>query len=231
MRIGALLVTFAALHVRHIAVAGSGGIYSIEADDLRSGLPVPLSFYRGKVMLIVNVASQCGYTEQTYKWLNQLHAKYAAQGLSILAFPCNQFGEQEPGTSDQIYSFAMKAKGVQFDLFRKVDVQGRNAHPVFKWLLGEDGSTDCTDSDTNCQAWADAGECDANPDFMQSSCRRSCKHCSAPATLSPPIRWNFESFLVDRRGNLHTRWPTGVDLVAPGQTSVIEALLAQKEEL
>ena len=75
--------------------------YDLEAEDLRSGLPVPLSYYEGRVMLIVNVASACGFTDSTYSILNELHSRYASRGLAILAFPCNQFGQQEPGSSTE----------------------------------------------------------------------------------------------------------------------------------
>ena len=123
------------LFVLLLALCRGSTIYEMEAEDLESGLPVPLSFYKGKVMLIVNVASQCGYTDSGYKQLNELHKKYSSRGLAILAFPCNQFGQQEPGTDDEILSFATKTKRVAFDLFKKVEVNGPNAHPLFKHLI------------------------------------------------------------------------------------------------
>jgi len=79
--------------------ASSSDVYGFEAADLQSGLPVPMSYYRGKVMLIVNVASQCGYTDSTYRYLNSLHTKYASRGLSILAFPCNECTRSSHTTS------------------------------------------------------------------------------------------------------------------------------------
>src|SRR5215510_827439 len=90
-----------------------------------AGQEVDLSQYKGKVVLIVNVASECGYTPQ-YKGLQALYNKYGPSGFMVLGFPCNQFGHQEPGTSEQIATFCQKNYGVTFDMFDKVDVNGRN---------------------------------------------------------------------------------------------------------
>ena len=92
-----------------------------------------LSQYAGKVLLIVNVASQCGYTPQ-YKGLEQLNQKYKAQGLEVLAFPCNDFGAQEPGTNDQIAQFCETSYGVSFALFDKVHAKGNGQHPLYARL-------------------------------------------------------------------------------------------------
>ena len=92
--------------------------------------------YGGKVVLIVNVASKCGYTPQ-YKGLEDLHEKYAAKGLAILAFPCNQFGNQEPGTIGEIQEFCTSKFGVKFDLFDKIDVNGKSASPLYRHLTGQ----------------------------------------------------------------------------------------------
>ncbi|MCS7045139.1 MAG: glutathione peroxidase [Gemmataceae bacterium] len=100
------------------------------------GKEVDLAKYRGKVVLIVNVASECGYTPQ-YKGLQALHAKYAKDGLAILGFPCNDFGKQEPGNEKQIKAFCEKNYGVQFDLFAKVAIVGDDAHPLFKFLTSK----------------------------------------------------------------------------------------------
>ena len=99
-------------------------IYDVEVNDLESGLPVGLSHYRGKVMLIINVASLCGSTEFMYFWLNKLHEKYSHDGLAILAFPCDQFGSQEPGSSQDILHFARTRMGAKFDLFEKTKIYG-----------------------------------------------------------------------------------------------------------
>lgn len=97
------------------------------------GKTVDLRQYKGKVLLIVNVASQCGLTPQ-YEGLQALHDKYASQGLAILGFPCNQFGAQEPGTADEIRQFCTANYGVKFDLFEKIEVNGPNAAPLYKLL-------------------------------------------------------------------------------------------------
>lgn len=91
------------------------------------------SDYADKVLLIVNVASQCGFTSQ-YKELQDLYAQFHDQGLEILAFPCNQFGGQEPGTPQQIEEFCSTRFGVTFPIFQKIDVNGANAHPLFEYL-------------------------------------------------------------------------------------------------
>ncbi len=97
------------------------------------GEEVGLDKYRGKVVMIVNVASKCGLTPQ-YEQLQALHAKYAPKGLAILGFPCNQFGQQEPGTAAEIRQFCKTNYGVSFDLFRKVEVNGDGASPLYKYL-------------------------------------------------------------------------------------------------
>ena len=100
------------------------------------GRPVPLSTYDGKVTLVVNTASQCGFTPQL-EGLEQLHRQYADQGLAVLGFPCNQFGKQDPGSNEEIGAFCQKNYGVSFDMFEKVDVNGDDAHPVYQWLREE----------------------------------------------------------------------------------------------
>lgn len=104
-----------------------------------SGDKVDLSKYKGKVVLVVNVASQCGFTPQ-YKGLEALHEKYQDQGLAVLGFPCNQFGKQEPGTSEEIASFCEDNYGVKFDMFEKIDVNGPDAAPLFKELTSKEAS-------------------------------------------------------------------------------------------
>jgi glutathione peroxidase len=97
-----------------------------------------LSTYDGKVVLVVNTASQCGFTPQ-FEGLEKLYQEYADQGLVVLGFPCNQFGGQEPGDSDQIGAFCQKNYGVTFPMFEKVEVNGDDAHPVYQWLREEKG--------------------------------------------------------------------------------------------
>lgn len=107
-------------------------IYGFEAKT-SEGTVQKLSEYKGKVLLIVNVASQCGYTKQ-YSGLQQIFKKYAEQGFAVLAFPCNQFGSQEPGTDSEIKSFCQTNFGVTFPVFSKIDVNGKEAHPLYQWL-------------------------------------------------------------------------------------------------
>jgi glutathione peroxidase len=110
-------------------------IYDFSANSL-DGKHADLAAVKGKVLLIVNVASQCGMTPQ-YKGLEDLYEKYRDQGFVVLGFPCNQFGSQEPGDSQQIAQFCETAYGVEFPMFEKVDVNGDGAHPLFKYLKQE----------------------------------------------------------------------------------------------
>ncbi|SDT12460.1 glutathione peroxidase [Nocardioides scoriae] len=100
------------------------------------GQEQPLSAYQGQVALVVNTASACGFTPQ-FEGLEKLHQQYADQGLAVLGFPCNQFGEQDSGTNEEIGAFCQRNYGVSFPMFEKVDVNGDAAHPVFKWLREE----------------------------------------------------------------------------------------------
>jgi glutathione peroxidase len=110
-------------------------IYSFSATAL-DGSPVSFERYRGKVLLIVNTASECGFTPQ-YEGLQKLHEKYGERGLAVLGFPCNQFGKQEPGDAGQIGAFCEKSYGVAFQMFDKIDVNGDAAHPLYKYLKDE----------------------------------------------------------------------------------------------
>ena len=107
-------------------------IFDIQADSL-SGQPINLADYKGKVLLIVNTASNCGFTPQ-YKGLEAVYEQFKAKGVEVLGFPCNQFGAQEPGNAGEIGAFCEKNYGVTFPLFAKVDVNGDDAHPLFKKL-------------------------------------------------------------------------------------------------
>jgi len=109
-------------------------LYDITVDDIH-GKPVKLSKYKGKVLLIVNTASECGFTPQ-YKGLEALYEKFHGKGLEVLGFPCNQFGAQEPGDEKAIEQFCEINYGVTFPMFAKVDVNGDDASPLFKHLKG-----------------------------------------------------------------------------------------------
>ena len=100
------------------------------------GQEQPLSEYAGQVALVVNTASQCGFTPQ-FEGLEKLYENYQAKGLVVLGFPCNQFREQDPGSSAEIGEFCQKNYGVTFPMMEKIDVNGDNAHPLYKWLRSE----------------------------------------------------------------------------------------------
>lgn len=110
-------------------------LYTFSARTL-GGETVGLDRYRGKVLLIVNTASECGFTPQ-YAGLQQLQERFSSRGFEVLGFPCNQFGKQEPGDAAQIGSFCEKNFGITFPLFEKIDVKGPDAHPLFRYLTGE----------------------------------------------------------------------------------------------
>ncbi len=137
-----------------VAMLGWFGVVSIAADDKPTdakdvppalnftmdsldGKSVDLARYKGKVVMMVNVASKCGNTKQ-YKPLQGLHEKYADQGLAILGFPANDFNAQEPGTSEEIAAFCEKNYGVKFDLFSKIVVKGEGQHPLYKFLTAQE---------------------------------------------------------------------------------------------
>ncbi|NVM89678.1 glutathione peroxidase [Variovorax sp. SG517] len=110
-------------------------VYDFEAN-LIDGKPVKLSTFKGKVLLIVNTASKCGFTPQ-FAGLEALHEKYADKGLAVLGFPSNQFGGQDPGTNEEIGAFCTKNYGVSFPMMEKIDVNGSNAAPLYQWLTKE----------------------------------------------------------------------------------------------
>ena len=110
-------------------------IYDFEALKI-NGQPVPLSQFKGRVMLIVNTASACGFTPQL-DGLEKLNKTYAQQGLVVLGFPCNQFGAQEPGSNEEIIEFCQMNYGVSFPMMAKIEVNGPQAHPLYRWLEAE----------------------------------------------------------------------------------------------
>ena len=113
----------------------SASVYDFDVKHL-DGTDAAIRDYKGKVLLIVNVASKCGFTPQ-YDGLEALHRKYADKGFVVLGFPCNQFGAQEPGDAVEIANFCSTSFDVTFPMFQKVDVNGASAHPLFKWFKGK----------------------------------------------------------------------------------------------
>ncbi|HVY71027.1 MAG TPA: glutathione peroxidase [Verrucomicrobiae bacterium] len=131
------LSILAALVLCGIVNAESGkSIYDIPLKDI-NGKSTSLKAYKGKAVLIVNVASKCGYTPQ-YTALEALHQKYKGKGFEVLGFPCNQFGHQEPGTSEEIKQFCSTKYNVTFPLFEKIEVNGANRNPLYTTLVGAD---------------------------------------------------------------------------------------------
>jgi glutathione peroxidase len=110
-------------------------LYDFDATRL-DGTSVPLSDYQGRVLLIVNTASACGFTPQL-GGLESLHQRYGHQGLVVLGFPCNQFGNQEPGNNEEIGVFCERNFGVSFTLMEKIEVNGAHAHPLYRWLCAQ----------------------------------------------------------------------------------------------
>ena len=131
---------FSIMAMMGVLTMSAQGIYDLKVKD-DAGQEVSLSDYKGKVLLIVNTATRCGFTPQ-YKDLEALYQKYHAQGLEILDFPCNQFGQQAPGTIQEIHEFCTANYGIHFLQFDKIDVNGENAHPLYTWLKEQAGGGD-----------------------------------------------------------------------------------------
>ena len=123
-----------------VLILSAQSIYDFKVkNDI--GQEIPLSDYKGKVLLIVNTATRCGFTPQ-YKELEPLYQKYQAQSFEILDFPCNQFGQQAPGTIQEIHQFCTANFNIHFPQFDKIDVNGENAHPLYTWLKAQAGGGD-----------------------------------------------------------------------------------------
>jgi glutathione peroxidase len=129
------LIILSALLMQSL-VASAGALHETAVKDI-DGKQTTLNAYKGKVLLIVNVASHCGYTPQ-YKELESVYEKYKDKGLVVLGFPCNQFGAQEPGTDAEIKQFCSSKYNVTFPMFDKIDVNGPNRHPLYTSLAGKD---------------------------------------------------------------------------------------------
>lgn len=111
------------------------GFYDYSAEKM-DGKEHSMEEYKGKVVIVVNTASKCGFTPQ-FKDLEELYLKYKDEGLEIVGFPCNQFASQDPGSNEEIQSFCQLNYGVSFDMYGKIDVNGNNAHPIYKYLKNE----------------------------------------------------------------------------------------------
>ena len=176
--------------------------FNVKNDE---GKEVSLSDYKGKVMLIVNTATRCGFTPQ-YKELEELYQKYSQSGLEILDFPCNQFGQQAPGSIEEIHNFCTANFNIHFPQFDKIDVNGDNAHPLFTYLKSKQafGGFDLNE---RLGKLLDDMMRKKDPEFDK----------------NPDIKWNFTKFLIDRQGNVIKRFePT--DKMADVEMEIAKAL-------
>ena len=181
------IMTISLLAVASVLGVSAQGIYDITVkDDL--GKDVSLADYKGKVLLIVNTATRCGFTPQ-YDELEALYEKYHADGLEILDFPCNQFGEQAPGTIKEIHQFCTANFNIKFPQFDKIDVNGANESPLFTYLKAKKsfGGFDLNDQ---------SGK------FMDEMLRKQ----DADYDKKSDIKWNFTKFLVSRDGRVVKRY-------------------------
>jgi glutathione peroxidase len=161
-------------------------IYDIEEKDI-DGQPVRLDRYAGKVLLVVNVASKCGFTPQ-YEGLEALYKKHESEGLVLLGFPSDQFGNQEPGTAEEIKTFCRMNYAVTFPIFAKSDVNGPNANPLYKLLRAEQPGSFTKDTPGAEKLYAHLEK--TMPDVLGTDA----------------VKWNFTKFLVDRNGKVVKRF-------------------------
>lgn len=169
------------------------------------GVEKSLADYRGKVLLIVNTASKCGFTPQ-FEELQTLYKTYKDRGLEILGFPCNQFAAQEPGTNDEVQQFCKLNYGVTFQIFDKGDVRGETAQPLFKYLTAQKKFAGFDMNHPVAKPLLDALQKNF-PEYLEGD----------------GIKWNFTKFLIDRDGNVVERFEptTTPSAIAPA----IEKLL------
>ncbi len=164
-------------------------IYDIKVKNRRDE-DISMSEFKGKVLLIVNTATGCGFTPQ-YKGLEELYQKYHDQGLEILDFPCDQFGHQAPGSDDEIHEFCTAKYKTSFDQFKKIEVNGENETELFKYLKAEQGFKGF---DLKGKILIPIVK-KMDPDYANNS----------------DIKWNFTKFLVDREGNVVERFESTID--------------------
>jgi glutathione peroxidase len=164
-----------------------------------TGEQASLGSYRGKVLLVVNVASKCGLTPQ-YEALEALHERYADRGFSVLGFPANDFLGQEPGTNEEIAEFCSTSFGVTFPLFSKISVAGERQHPLYRAL-------------TNAVPHAEG-----DPEAMRSRLVAG----GIPANDEPDVLWNFEKFLISRDGSVARRFAPNLAPDAPELVAAVE---------
>lgn len=152
----------------------------------RNGEDVSISNFKGKVLIIVNTATGCGFTPQ-YEGLEKLYKEYHDKGLEILDFPCNQFGNQAPGSDDEIHEFCSLKYNTSFDQFAKIDVNGENEAPLYSFIKGE-AKEDIIDGLKNRMAM------------------KAVEKISTTTKKDGDIKWNFTKFIVDREGKVVARY-------------------------
>ena len=162
-------------------------VYDFKVKD-EAGNNVALSQYKGKVLLIVNTATRCGFTPQ-YSELQTLYANYAKDGLEILDFPCNQFGAQAPGTIQEIHQFCTATFDIQFPQFNKIEVNGPNEHPLYTWLKSQQGFGGFDLSDNTGKR-------------LDEMFRKR----DADYDKNADIKWNFTKFLISSDGKVLKRY-------------------------
>ena len=198
-----ILIILAAILCAIACSNDTNTIYQFSAES-NSGDQFNFADYKGKVLLIVNTASKCGFTPQ-YDGLEALYQKYKFDGFTVIGFPCDQFGHQEPGSNEEIEEFCRLNHGVTFPLMAKSDVNGENANEVFKWLYSEKPFAGWGDSETG--KFMDGMLSRNDPDYAS----------------NPDIKWNFTKFLIDRNGKVVARFEP---VVTPEEIdSAIQALL------
>ena len=209
------LLTICLMTVAGLMPMVAQGFYDIKVTN-DAGQEVSLGDYRGQVLLIVNTATRCGFTPQ-YEELKALYEKYHAAGLEILDFPCNQFGQQAPGTISEIHQFCTANFNIQFPQFDKIDVNGPNASPLFTFLKAQQG-------------FGGFDSADERGKFMDQMLRRQ----DADYDKKADIKWNFTKFLVSRDGRVVRRFePTdkmsNVEMAIEAELNpVVGAIMARR---
>lgn len=168
-------------------------VYDFEVVDIY-GEKKSMADYAGKVLLIVNTATECGFTPQ-YDELQDLYEKYAEQGFEVLDFPCNQFGNQAPGSEEEIVSFCGSKFGITFPQFSKVEVNGANELPLYGYLKSQKGF-EGFEPEHPLTAIVEGVVAQIDPNYKN----------------TPDIKWNFTKFLVDREGNVVARFEPTADI-------------------
>ncbi len=183
-------------------------LYDIPVERI-TGQCTSLADYRGKVLLIVNVASQCGLTKQ-YDALEKLYTRFKNSGFLVLGFPANDFGAQEPGSNSEIQSFCQTNFSVDFPMFSKIPVTGPNTHPLYQTLIAAQPKAIGTDR---------ASFREGLNSFLAGS-------IGGATNPEPGILWNFEKFLIDRNGSVAARFSPDVTPDNPLVVSAIQSALA-----